>query len=98
MTIENTNSITNGKNYTDIYRDNSAHTFGWYGLWIFSMAGYFPMDGTPEDGYCNGQNMVPAVYERLTAWKCERGAELVFGGPIQFKVEKEVKQTVDYNK
>ena len=36
-------SITNGKNYTDIYRDNSAHTFGWYGLWIHKYPeGYFP--------------------------------------------------------
>ena len=67
------------------FRDNSAHTFGWYGLWIFSMDGYFPKDGTRESGYCNGQNTVPAVYERLTAWRCERGAEVVFSGPVQFK-------------
>lgn len=68
-----------------VFRDNSAHSFGWYGLWIFSMAGYFPKDGTPEGGYCNGENYVPAVYERFTAWRCERGAEVVFSGPVQFK-------------
>lgn len=68
-----------------MFRDNSAHTFGWYGIWIFSMAGYFPKDGTPENGYCDGVNDVTAVYERLTTWRCERGAEVVFSGPIQLK-------------
>ena len=67
-----------------VFRDNSAHTFGWYGLWVFSMAGYMPMDGTPENGYCDGNNFVPARYENFTAWRCERGAEVVFGGPLQF--------------
>ena len=29
-----------------IFRDNSAHTFGWYGLWIHKYPeGYFPKDG-----------------------------------------------------
>ena len=49
-----------------VFRDNSAHTFGWYGLWIFSMDGYFPKDGTPEQGYCDGGNDVPAVFERCS--------------------------------
>ena len=69
-----------------IFRDNSAHTFGWYGLWIHKYPeGYFPKDGDAAHGYCNGQNHVQAVFERLTAWRCERGAEVVIGGNIQFK-------------
>ena len=67
-----------------VFRDNSAHTFGWYGIWVFSMAGYMPMDGTPENGYCDGTSFVPAKYENFLAWRCERGAEVVFGGPLQF--------------
>ena len=67
-----------------VFRDNSAHTFGWYGIWVFSMAGYLPMDGTPEGGYCDGSSFVPAKYENFLAWRCERGAEVVFGGPLQF--------------
>ena len=38
-----------------------------------------------HQGYCNGQNHVQAVFESLTAWRCERGAEVVIGGNIQFK-------------
>ena len=69
-----------------IFRDNSAHTFGWYGLWIHKYPeGYFPKDGDAEHGYCNGHNHVQAVFERLTAWRCERGAEVVIGGSIQFR-------------
>ncbi len=70
---------------TGIFKDNSAHTVGWYGLWIFSMSGWFPKDGTPENRYCDsGAADKPAVFENFKAWRCERGAELVFGGPIQF--------------
>ena len=48
------------------------------------MAGYFPKDGTRENGFCDGQNSVPAKFERLKVWRCERGAEVVFSGPVQF--------------
>ena len=66
------------------FRNNTAHTVGWYGIWIFSMDGWFPSDGTPEGGYCNWNNEVTATFEDFTAWRCERGAEIVFGGKIKF--------------
>ena len=49
------------------------------------MDGYFPKDGDASNGYCNGVNDVPAVFERLKVWRTERGAEVVFSGPVQFK-------------
>ena len=39
-----------------VFQNNTAHSFGWYGIWIFSMDGWFPSDGTREKGYCDGQN------------------------------------------
>ena len=49
------------------------------------MAGYFPKDDTFENRYCSkNAPEKPAKYYDFTAWRCERGAELVFGGPIQF--------------
>ena len=49
--------------------NNTAHSQGWYGLWVFEF--YFPKGA-------------PAVFERLTAWNCLRGAEWGEGGAIQF--------------
>ena len=41
------------------FTDNSAHSFGWYGLWVFPE--YSPS--------------VPAVFNNFLAWKNERGVE-----------------------
>ena len=47
------------------FTDNSAHSFGWYGLWVFPE--YAPY--------------VPAVFNNFLAWKNERGVEFgVEGG------------------
>ena len=47
------------------FTDNSAHSFGWYGLWVFP-------EYSPQ---------VPAVFNNFLAWKNERGVEFgVEGG------------------
>ncbi|XP_071828580.1 fibrocystin-L-like isoform X3 [Apostichopus japonicus] len=48
--------------------NNSAHTLGWYGIWIFPI--YYPSE--------------PAKFDSLTAWEVERGAEAVEAGRVQF--------------
>ena len=48
-----------------------------YGLWVFSMDGYFPLSG--GDDTCSGEPDV-ARFGQFLAWRCERGAEVVFGG------------------
>ena len=66
------------------FRNNTAHSFGWYGIWMFHMDGWFPSDGTKDKGYCNWENEIPAKLYDFTAWRNDRGAEIVFGGKIQF--------------
>ena len=51
------------------FNNNSAHSFGWYGLWVFQT--YFPK----VNGACNGGADQPAVFNRLLAWKNNRGIE-----------------------
>ena len=60
------------------FRNNSAHSFGWFGLWIFQE--YHPMVG----GGCDSTTSQVAVFHSLTAWNCEKGAESVNVGAVQF--------------
>jgi hypothetical protein len=60
-----------------IFRNNSAHSFGWFGLWIFES--YFPLKGG-----CGGTEVEPAVFESLFAWNNDKGAESVNTGALQF--------------
>ena len=42
------------------------------------------MDGMfPKDSTCGGNHLV-AQWDDFTVWHCERGAEVVFGGALQF--------------
>ncbi|XP_076865903.1 fibrocystin-L-like isoform X2 [Brachyhypopomus gauderio] len=58
--------------------NNSAHSQGWFGLWIFQE--YFPQQG----GHCGSATPVPAVFRRLTTWNNQKGAEWVNVGAVQF--------------
>ena len=49
--------------------DNSAHSMGRYGLWVFQA--YFPK----VNGACNGGIDEPAIFNNLLAWKNNRGIE-----------------------
>ena len=60
-----------------VFNNNTAHSFGWFGLWIFP--DYFPLEGS-----CGGANVEPAVFRGLTAWNNDKGAEAVNSGALQF--------------
>uniref|UniRef100_A0A8C5R062 PKHD1 like 1 n=1 Tax=Leptobrachium leishanense TaxID=445787 RepID=A0A8C5R062_9ANUR len=58
------------------FYNNTVHSQGWFGLWIFER--YFPMS------MCYSSTPQPAVFKSLTAWNCQKGAEWVNGGALQF--------------
>nr|XP_034372677.1 fibrocystin-L [Arvicanthis niloticus] len=58
--------------------NNTVHSQGWFGLWIFEE--YFPM----QTGSCTSSVPLPAVFNSLTVWNCQKGAEWVNGGALQF--------------
>ncbi|XP_065804470.1 fibrocystin-L [Labrus bergylta] len=60
------------------FHNNTVHSQGWFGLWIFQ--DYFPMKG----GTCRSKTPEPAVFHSLTTWNCEKGAEWVNVGAVQF--------------
>ncbi|MBZ3876694.1 Fibrocystin-L [Sciurus carolinensis] len=58
--------------------NNTVHSQGWFGMWIFEE--YFPM----HTGSCTSTVPVPAIFNSLTTWNCQKGAEWVNGGALQF--------------
>lgn len=58
------------------FQFNTAHSFGWFGLWIFQE--YYP----GLDGSCNPTSAAPAYIENFTAWNNEKGAEFVNYGSV----------------
>uniref|UniRef100_A0A672GVH9 Polycystic kidney and hepatic disease 1 (autosomal recessive)-like 1 n=1 Tax=Salarias fasciatus TaxID=181472 RepID=A0A672GVH9_SALFA len=58
--------------------NNTVHSQGWFGLWIFQ--DFLPM----ETGGCRAKIPKPAVFRSLTTWNCEKGAEWVNVGAVQF--------------
>ncbi|XP_068431576.1 PKHD1 like 1, tandem duplicate 1 [Clinocottus analis] len=60
------------------FYNNTAHSQGWFGLWIFK--DFHPM----KDGSCGSKKPQPAVFRDFTVWNCEKGAEWVNVGAVQF--------------
>lgn len=58
--------------------NNSAHSFGRYGLWVFPT--YHPLRG----GRCHSSIAAPAKFDRFIAYNNMRGAEAVQVGAVQF--------------
>ena len=59
------------------FRNNTAHSFGRYGLWIFPT--YDPAVG----GRCSGKTPAPAQFHSLLAYSNLKGFEVTEGGDIQ---------------
>ena len=68
------------------FYNNSAHSNGLYGIWIFTAGekGWHPHTGTKENGYCDG-HPTTATFGSFTAWNNEIGVELVEGGALRFE-------------
>uniref|UniRef100_A0A8C5WI58 Fibrocystin-L n=1 Tax=Leptobrachium leishanense TaxID=445787 RepID=A0A8C5WI58_9ANUR len=60
------------------FYNNTVHSQGWFGIWIFES--YFPM----SQGSCSSSTPQPAIFKSLTTWNCQKGAEWVQGGALQF--------------
>ncbi|XP_040289774.1 fibrocystin-L-like [Bufo bufo] len=60
------------------FYNNTVHSQGWFGIWIFE--NYFPVVG----GNCYSSTPFPAIFKSLTTWNCQKGAEWVNGGALQF--------------
>ena len=61
---------------TEFY-NNTAHSFGWYGIWIFPS--YYPVD----DNTCN--SVAPAIFDNFLSWRNNRGIEFSEVGAVQIK-------------
>ncbi|KAM6899772.1 PKHD1 like 1, tandem duplicate 1 [Xenentodon cancila] len=60
------------------FSNNTVHSQGWFGIWIFQ--DFFPT----KNGGCRFEIPEPAVFNSLTTWNCEKGAEWVNVGAVQF--------------
>ncbi|KAK3587658.1 hypothetical protein CHS0354_042441 [Potamilus streckersoni] len=60
------------------FYNNSAHSCGWFGLWMFQE--YHPTVG----GTCTSKEPQQVIFEALTSWNNEKGAETVNGGALTF--------------
>lgn len=61
-----------------VFNNNTAHSFGWFGLWIFET--FIPR----TRGDCSSGTPYPARFYNLFTWNCEKGAEAVNSGALQF--------------
>lgn len=57
-----------------VFKGNVAHSNGWFGLWVF------PTMKSRTGGECGSTTPYQSVFESLTAWNNEKGAEIVNGG------------------
>uniref|UniRef100_A0AAR2IPV4 Polycystic kidney and hepatic disease 1 (autosomal recessive)-like 1 n=1 Tax=Pygocentrus nattereri TaxID=42514 RepID=A0AAR2IPV4_PYGNA len=60
------------------FYNNTAHSQGWFGLWIFKE--FFPT----QQGTCGSYTPQPAVFRKFTSWNNDKGAEWMNVGSVQF--------------
>ena len=71
----------------DEFHNNTAHSMGWYGFWIFGQsnhADYDPHDGVTETGYCQG-NRIQTTIGSFTTWNNKRGFEIVSAANVRLQ-------------
>ena len=61
------------------FADNSAHSFGWYGLWMFRE--YHPS----LSGQCGDSSHAPSHFDRFLSWRNDRGVEFAEAGALQLR-------------
>ena len=61
------------------FSNNTAHSFGWYGLWVFRR--YHPS----PSGDCNDQGNAPVYYDNFFAWRNDKGVEFDVVGSLQVR-------------
>ena len=61
------------------FADNTAHSFGWYGLWVFRQ--YTPS----PTGDCGDKNHAPSYFDQFLSWKNTRGVEFAESGAVQLR-------------
>ena len=61
------------------FSNNSAHSFGWYGLWVFPR--YHPT----VEGTCDSSTPGKVEFTNFLSWRNQRGAEFTEVGSLQLK-------------
>ena len=74
-----TSDVCPRKQRVEEFADNTAHSFGWYGLWIFEF--YYPT----RTGECSDNEPAPSYFDRFLAWRNDRGVEFSDVGSLQLR-------------
>ena len=74
-----TNSICPRKQRVLEFANNTAHSFGWYGLWVFPS--YIPT----LSGNCGDNTHAPSYFDGLISWRNNRGVEFGSVGSLQLR-------------
>lgn len=61
------------------FENNTVHSTGRFGLWVFP--GYTPS----VSGSCYDQRPSPAIFNKFTAYLCDKGAEWEQSSSVQFR-------------
>ena len=61
------------------FNGNTAHSFGWYGLWVFRQ--YRPS----PSGKCNDNEHAPSFFDNFTSWHNDRGVEFAEVGSVHLR-------------
>lgn len=61
------------------FSGNTAHSFGWYGLWVFRQ--YSPS----LEGRCGDTDHAPSHFDDFFAWRNDRGVEFSEVGSVQLR-------------